>query len=185
MIQHIIPSVNDHEAYIISNESVYKYVSDEFIPNMIESTDIYLNDMCRDAMVASYDSENYIIALTYTNRLVINGSVFTDGVISFTVHNEFLIYVSTRHMIVCVILENVMKDLQAVDCNDSTSIEKLSTEREAAGIGKLILPRIPSAYRVRCYSLDFSCCSQSNRKGGTDNNNIALRIEDRFSVAQR
>jgi len=127
LIQHIVASPNVDEAYIISDSIVYKYSG--FVVN---PTNISFDETCFqvDVVKSTSDSKKHIIiALTHTHRLLLDGHEYSNYVLSYFIHTDFLLFTTLRHCLICVpfnSLEEIKKE--DFDCLPSINLEDEPTK---------------------------------------------------------
>ncbi|KAL6440916.1 hypothetical protein ACFW04_003370 [Cataglyphis niger] len=112
-IEYIIPSLDANTAYIIVNRAIFKYTKDA---EELDSTDIFLRELCYQVEVIKIDVKDVIIALSCTNCFSVDGKEIAKNITSFYVHSDFLLLTTQQHTLICVPLnENGMKQLNKHD----------------------------------------------------------------------
>lgn len=111
-IQHIVPSPDADAAYVITDKAVLKYTIDTgLVPTSIE-----LKELCNHVEVVKLGLKHLVIALSCSNRLLIDGKEVTNNITSFHVHSEFLLLTTLQHTLICIPLnESGMKQLRKHD----------------------------------------------------------------------
>jgi len=100
-IEHIVPSPNANEAYIISGKVVFKYFD-----NCTELEQIItLEEECCQVEVIKIDSKHIIVALSRSNCLLIDGKEVAKHITSFYVHSDFLLLSTLQHTLICLLLD--------------------------------------------------------------------------------
>nr|XP_034181462.1 putative elongator complex protein 1 [Osmia lignaria] len=97
LIQHIIPSPDPKEAYIIVENSVIKYTEAGIIP-----IDIRLQGYIYKVEVVKIGTKPLFLSLYHRNCFSINGKQIANNITSFFVHSEFLLLTTAQHTLICV-----------------------------------------------------------------------------------
>ncbi|KOC68440.1 Elongator complex protein 1 [Habropoda laboriosa] len=98
LIQHIIPSPDSKEAYIVMENSIVKYTKEtELIP-----IDVQLQDYTYKVEVVKLGAKHAILSLYHRNCFAINGKEIANNITSFFVHSEFLLLTTAQHTLICV-----------------------------------------------------------------------------------
>ncbi|CAK9811741.1 Elongator complex protein 1 [Anthophora plagiata] len=108
LIQHIIPSPDSKEAYIVTENSIVKYIGEaELIP-----MDMQLQGYTYKIEVVKLGAKHAVLSLYHRNCFAINGKQIANNITSFFVHSEFLLLTTTQHTLICVHLnEEDFKEL--------------------------------------------------------------------------
>lgn len=97
-ILHIVPSPEAGAAYVITSASVFIYtISTGLVP-----TGIKLAESCCHVEVVKIGLKHFVIALSYSNRLLIDGTAVANNITSFYVHSEFLLLTTLQHTLICI-----------------------------------------------------------------------------------
>lgn len=100
LIQHIVPSPDSDEAYIIVNNSIVKYTREtELVPISIE-----LQKYTYKVEVVEVSGKHVILSLYHRNCFAVDGKQIANNVTSFFVHSEFLLLTTAQNTLVCVYL---------------------------------------------------------------------------------
>ncbi|XP_066585259.1 elongator complex protein 1 isoform X2 [Prorops nasuta] len=130
-IHQILPSSNTDIIYVAVNNSIEKYfITDE---NNAPHLEFDLQPFTFHTEVTVIDSEDVIIALSYKNRLTVNGKEVANNISSFRVHNEFLLVTTLQHTLICVPLKKeAFKKLMQQDLTvkpwENVKLQKFSTD---------------------------------------------------------
>lgn len=100
-IEHIVPSPDANEAYVISGGLVFKYSKDH---ERLEQTNV-LEEQCYQVEVIKIDSKHVIIALSRPNCFLIDGREVAKNITSFCVHSDFLLLSTLQHTLICLPLD--------------------------------------------------------------------------------
>lgn len=112
LIQHIIPSPEMKEAYIVVGNSIMKYTKEhEVIP-----TDIQLQNYVHKVEAVSIGIKHVILSLHHRNCFALNGRQIANNITSFFVHSDFLLLTTAQHTLICVKLNE--EDLEALGKQD-------------------------------------------------------------------
>ncbi|XP_026826897.1 elongator complex protein 1 isoform X2 [Ooceraea biroi] len=98
-IQHIVASPDPDEAYVVSDGCVYK-----FTEKSVELTNIPLNETCCQVDVTKYGGKEkkYLVALTHTNRLLVDGCEFSKSILSYFIHTDALLFTTLQNTLICI-----------------------------------------------------------------------------------
>lgn len=112
LIQHIVPSPDSDEAYIIVDNSIVKYTREtELVPISIE-----LQNYTYEVEVVKVSGKHVILSLYHRNCFAINGKQIANNITSFFVHSEFLLLTTAQNTLVCVHLnESDFEELMKQD----------------------------------------------------------------------
>ncbi|XP_012140908.1 elongator complex protein 1 [Megachile rotundata] len=102
LIQHIIPSPDPKEAYVIVGNSVLKWTPEEIIP-----INTRLQGCIYQVEVVKIGIKHVILSLYHRNCFSINGKQVANNITSFFVHSEFLLLTTAQHTLICV---NISED---------------------------------------------------------------------------
>lgn len=100
-IEHIVPSPDANEAYVISGGLVFKYFEN---CTELEETST-LEEQCYQVEVIKIDSKHIIIALSHPNCFLIDGKEVAKNITSFYVHSDFLLLSTLQHTLICLPLD--------------------------------------------------------------------------------
>ncbi|XP_014468470.1 PREDICTED: elongator complex protein 1 [Dinoponera quadriceps] len=148
-IEHIVPAGMD-AAYVITNKSVLKFTVDEgLVPTSIE-----WKESCCHVEVVKIGTRHFVVALSRTNRFLIDGEEVANNVASFYVHSAFLLLTTLQHTLICVPLdESGMERLRKHDLtvkpwehNGGTSFADISIGRVERG--SYIIAAIPQSSKT-------------------------------------
>ncbi|CAL7938888.1 unnamed protein product [Xylocopa violacea] len=98
LIQHIIPSPDSKEAYIVMANSVIKYTKE----TELEPTDIHLQDSACKVQVVRIGAKHSVLSLYHRNYFAINGEQIANNITSFFIHSEFLLLTTVQHTLICL-----------------------------------------------------------------------------------
>ncbi|XP_076625115.1 elongator complex protein 1 [Colletes latitarsis] len=146
LIQHIAPSPDAKEAYVVVENSVVKYTREgELIP-----INIQLPDYTYKVEIVKIATKHVILSLSYRYSFSINGKQIANNVTSFFVHSEFLLLTTLQHTLICVhINEEYFEELGKQDLTikpwENTSHEKSFTDLNVRRIerGSQLIAAIP------------------------------------------
>ncbi|XP_076249707.1 elongator complex protein 1 [Calliopsis andreniformis] len=128
IIQHIIPSPEEMEAYIIIENSVIKYTREgELTP-----IDTQLPDNIYKVEVVKINTKHVVLSLSHRNCFSINGKQIANNVTSFFVHSEFLLLTTLQQTLICININE--EDFEKLVKQDLTvkPWENLSNEKSVA-----------------------------------------------------
>ncbi|KOX68903.1 Elongator complex protein 1 [Melipona quadrifasciata] len=159
LIQHIVPSPDSDEAYIIVNNSIVKYTREtELVPISIE-----LQKYTYKVEVVEVSGKHVILSLYHRNCFAVNGKQIANNVTSFFVHSEFLLLTTAQNTLVCVYLnesdfEELMKQDLTVkpwenELNDKSFLDSKTVLQMPRGNLECIQPRTLSLHIIG-YHLD-------------------------------
>ncbi|KZC12649.1 Elongator complex protein 1 [Dufourea novaeangliae] len=125
LIQHIVPSPDSREAYILVENSGIVYTKE----STLVPINVKLPDYTYQMEVINTGTKDIVVSLSHRNCFSINGRQTANNVTSFFVHSEFLLLTTLQHTLICVKIND--KDFEELIRHDLTikPWENLNSEK--------------------------------------------------------